>query len=64
MLSDLLVAKSMSLSMSEGAYWRNFAGKSSAVDLEAALQLVLKLFTTNIEPTDEDVKTAMQWANP
>ena len=59
-LSDLLIGKRVGLSMSEGAYWRKFAGEDSPGDLEAGLQLVHKLFTTDTEPRDEDLKTVME----
>ena len=59
-LSDLLIGKRVGLSMSEGAYWRKFAGEDSPSDLEAGLQLVHKLFTHNIEPRNDDLKTVME----
>lgn len=46
--------------MSEGAYWRKFAGEDSPGDLEAGLQLVHKLFTHSVAPRDEDLKTVME----
>ena len=58
-LSDLLTGKRVQLSMSEGAYWRKFAGEDSPGDMESGLQLVHKLFASNVTPNSEDLQTVM-----
>lgn len=59
----MLIGKRMRLGVSEGAYWRKFVGEGSPGDLEAGLQLVHKLFTTNIKPPrNEDLKTIIKYA--
>lgn len=58
-LADLLTGKRVQLSMSEGAYWRKFAGEDSPGDMEEGLQLVHKLFQHNVTPNTEDLQTCM-----
>ena len=58
-LADLLTGKRVQLSMSEGAYWRKFAGEDSPGDMESGLQLVHKLFTSSVTPNTEDLQTCM-----
>ena len=45
-LSDVLAGKRVSVAAGESAYWRTFGGDQSPEDLETALQLVHRLFTT------------------
>ncbi|KAJ0986521.1 hypothetical protein J5N97_004877 [Dioscorea zingiberensis] len=61
-LMDMLAGKRAEVSTRVGAYMRTFSGDCSPSDLETALQLVYQLFTTNVEPRDEEVKIVMQMA--
>jgi hypothetical protein len=44
--SDILAGKRVEIKPAEGAFWRSFSGDQSPEDLETALQLVYKLFTS------------------
>ncbi|XP_008797884.1 zinc protease PQQL-like isoform X1 [Phoenix dactylifera] len=61
-LMDMLAGKRAEVGTKVGAYMRTFSGDCSPTDLETALQLVYLLFTTNVEPRDEEVKIVMQMA--
>ncbi|XP_039116038.1 zinc protease PQQL-like isoform X1 [Dioscorea cayenensis subsp. rotundata] len=61
-LMDMLAGKRAEVSTKVGAYMRTFSGDCSPSDLETAFQLVYQLFTTNVEPRDEEVKIVMQMA--
>lgn len=59
---DMLAGKRAEVGTKLGAYMRTFSGDCSPSDLETALQLVYQLFTTTVEPGEEDVKIVMQMA--
>ncbi|KAG0485075.1 hypothetical protein HPP92_009154 [Vanilla planifolia] len=59
-LMDMLAGKRAEVSTKLGAYMRTFSGDCSPSDLETALQLVYQLFSTSVEPRDEEVKIVMQ----
>ncbi|XP_047252548.1 zinc protease PQQL-like isoform X2 [Capsicum annuum] len=61
-LMDMLAGKRAEVGTKLGAYMRTFSGDCSPSDLETALQLVYQLFTTTVEPGEEDVKIVMQMA--
>lgn len=61
-IMDMLAGKRAEVGTKLGAYMRTFSGDCSPSDLETALQLVYQLFTTNVEPGEEDVKIVMQMA--
>ncbi|OEL21818.1 Zinc protease PQQL-like [Dichanthelium oligosanthes] len=61
-LMDMLAGKRAEVGTKVGAYMRTFSGDCSPSDLETALQLVYQLFTTNVEPREEEVKIVMQMA--
>ncbi|XP_044463820.1 zinc protease PQQL-like isoform X2 [Mangifera indica] len=61
-LMDMLAGKRVEVDTDLGAYMRTFSGDCSPSDLETALQLVYQLFTTNVTPGEEEVKTVMQMA--
>lgn len=61
-LMDMLAGKRAEVGTKVGAYMRTFSGDCSPSDLETALQLVYKLFSTNVEPRDEEVSLVMQMA--
>ncbi|XP_044463821.1 zinc protease PQQL-like isoform X1 [Mangifera indica] len=61
-LMDMLAGKRVEVGTKLGAYMRTFSGDCSPSDLETALQLVYKLFTTNVTPGEEEVKIVMQMA--
>ncbi|KAI3421693.1 uncharacterized protein J3R85_011884 [Psidium guajava] len=61
-LMDMLAGKRAEVGTKIGAYMRSFSGDCSPSDLESALQLVYRLFTTTVEPGEEDVKIVMQMA--
>ncbi|XP_078169088.1 insulinase (Peptidase family M16) protein isoform X3 [Carex rostrata] len=61
-LMDMLAGKRAEVGTKVGAYMRTFCGDCSPTDLETALQLVYQLFTTNVEPREEEVKIVMQMA--
>lgn len=59
-LMDMLAGKRAEIGTKIGAYMRTFSGDCSPSDLETGLQLIYQLFTTNVEPGDEEVKIVMQ----
>ncbi|XP_028113701.1 zinc protease PQQL-like [Camellia sinensis] len=61
-LMDMLAGKRAEVGTKLGAYMRTFSGDCSPSDLETALQLVYQLFTTDVEPREEDIKIVMQMA--
>ncbi|XP_047054247.1 zinc protease PQQL-like [Lolium rigidum] len=61
-LMDMLAGKRAEVGTKVGAYMRSFSGDCSPSDLETGLQLVYQLFTTKVEPRDEEVKIVMQMA--
>ncbi|PKA56306.1 Ubiquinol-cytochrome-c reductase complex core protein I, mitochondrial [Apostasia shenzhenica] len=61
-IMDMLAGKRAEVSTKVGAYMRTFSGDCSPSDLETAMQLVYQLFTTNVEPRDDEVKIVMQMA--
>ncbi|OMO91641.1 hypothetical protein COLO4_18247 [Corchorus olitorius] len=52
-LMDMLAGKRVGLNISISSYKRAFYGSCSPFYLETALQLIYKLFTTNVTPDDE-----------
>ncbi|GAB4852720.1 hypothetical protein Ancab_016931 [Ancistrocladus abbreviatus] len=61
-LMDMLAGKRAEVGTKLGAYMRTFSGDCSPTDLETALQLVYQLFTTNVEPGEEEVRIVMEMA--
>ncbi|EMS58065.1 hypothetical protein TRIUR3_26510 [Triticum urartu] len=61
-LMDMLAGKRAEVGTKVGAYMRSFSGDCSPSDLETGLQLVYQLFTTKVEPREEEVKIVMQMA--
>uniref|UniRef100_A0A453EXH0 Zinc protease pqqL n=1 Tax=Aegilops tauschii subsp. strangulata TaxID=200361 RepID=A0A453EXH0_AEGTS len=61
-LMDMLAGKRAEVGTKVGAYIRSFSGDCSPSDLETGLQLVYQLFTTKVEPREEEVKIVMQMA--
>ncbi|GFS43878.1 insulinase (Peptidase family M16) protein [Actinidia rufa] len=61
-LMDMLAGKRAEVGTKLGAYMRTFSGDCSPSDLETALQLLYQLFTTDVEPGEEDTKRVMQMA--
>ncbi|RAL48802.1 hypothetical protein DM860_001122 [Cuscuta australis] len=61
-LMEMLAGKRVEVDTKLGAYMRTVYGDCSPSDLETALQLVYQLFTTKVEPGQEDVKIVMQMA--
>uniref|UniRef100_A0A3B6FQC9 Uncharacterized protein n=1 Tax=Triticum aestivum TaxID=4565 RepID=A0A3B6FQC9_WHEAT len=61
-LMDMLAGKRAEVGTKVGAYMRSFSGDCSPSDLEIGLQLVYQLFTTKVEPREEEVKIVMQMA--
>lgn len=61
-LSDVLAGKRASVVTNESAYWRLFGGDQSPEDLETALQLVHRLFTTQVEAVESRLETCKQLA--
>ena len=54
------MGKRCDLKTDHGAFWRRFSGEQSPEDLETAMQLIYKLFTTNLEPIPAELDTYMQ----
>ena len=48
LLNDILAGKRVEVKVGEGAFWRTFGGDQSPEDLETALQLVYRLFTSTV----------------
>ncbi|PKU71070.1 zinc protease PQQL-like [Dendrobium catenatum] len=61
-LMDMLAGKRAEVGTKVGAYMRTFSGDCSPSDLETALQLVYQLFSTTVEPRDEEIKIVRQMA--
>ncbi|KAL2930027.1 Zinc protease PQQL-like [Bienertia sinuspersici] len=61
-LMDMLAGKRAEVGTKLGPYMRSFSADCSPTDLETALQLVYQLFTTNVEPGEEEVKKVMEMA--
>ena len=59
-MGDILMGKRCDLKTDHGAFWRRFSGEQSPEDLETAMQLVYKLFTTTLEPIPAELDTYMQ----
>ncbi len=59
-VGDILMGKRCGLKTDHGAFWRKFAGDQSPEDLETAMQLIHKLFTTTLEPVPAELDTYMQ----
>mmetsp|Transcript_26988 Transcript_26988/g.69981 ORF Transcript_26988/g.69981 Transcript_26988/m.69981 type:complete len:1010 (+) Transcript_26988:157-3186(+) len=56
---DILAGKRVEIKPGEGAFWRSFSGDQSPEDLETALQLVYKLFTSRVQPVAEELSAVM-----
>ena len=54
------MGKRCDLKTDHGAFWRRFAGEQSPENLETAMQLVHKLFTTTLEPIPGELDTYMR----
>lgn len=63
MLSDVLAGKRAEVKVSEGAFWRTFGGDQSPDDLETALQLVYRLFTTSVTADAAKLATCIRCAS-
>ncbi|CAL5222596.1 g4987 [Coccomyxa viridis] len=59
-MGDILMGKRCDLKTDHGAFWRRFAGEQSPENLETAMQLVHKLFTTTLEPIPGELDTYMR----
>ena len=59
-MGDILMGKRCDLKTDHGAFWRRFSGEQSPEDLETAMQLIYKLFTTTLEPIPAELDTYMQ----
>jgi len=58
--SDILAGKRVEIKPAEGAFWRSFSGDQSPEDLETALQLVYKLFTSSVQPVTSELAAVMR----
>ncbi len=54
------MGKRVELSTMEGSFWRGFGGEQSPSDLETALQLVLQLFRTRVQPVPAELATCLR----
>lgn len=61
-LMDMLAGKRAEVGAKLGPYMRTFSADCSPTDLETALQLVYQLFTTNVEPREDEVRKVMDMA--
>ncbi|OMO91639.1 hypothetical protein COLO4_18244 [Corchorus olitorius] len=59
-LKDMLAGKRVNVNVAVTPYKRAFYGHCSPFHLETALQLVYKLFTTNVTPDDEVIERVMK----
>ncbi|OMO91640.1 hypothetical protein COLO4_18245 [Corchorus olitorius] len=59
-LMDMLAGKRVNVDIAVTPYKRTFYGDCSPFHLETALQLVYKLFTTNVTPDDEVIERVMK----
>ena len=54
------MGKRVDIHTNTAAYWRSLGGEQSPQDLECAFQLIYRLFTTQIQPREEDLVTCMR----
>eukprot|EP00892_Ulva_mutabilis_P009176 jgi/Ulvmu1/6630/UM003_0268.1 len=59
-LMDVLAGKRASVAASLSTFWRMLSGDISPLDLETAMQLIHKLFTTTVEADEAHLDTTMQ----
>lgn len=59
-LEEVLMGKRVDISTMEGSYWRGFGGEQSPSDLETALQLIHRLFTTRVQPVPAELATCLR----
>ena len=60
-LEEVLMGKRVEISTMEGSYWRGFGGEQSPSDLETALQLIHRLFTTRVQPVPAELATCLRF---
>ena len=60
LLNDILAGKRVEVKVGEGAFWRTFGGDQSPEDLETALQLVYRLFTSTVAPDPVKLATCIR----
>ncbi len=60
LLNDILAGKRVEVKVGEGAFWRTFGGDQSPEDLETALQLVYRLFTSTVVPDPVKLATCLR----
>ncbi len=58
------MGKRVEISTMEGSYWRGFGGEQSPSDLETALQLIYRLFTTRVHPVPAELATCLRSKAP
>lgn len=54
------MGKRVEVSMMEGSFWRSFGGEQSPTDLETALQLTCRLFSTRVQPVPAELATCLR----
>ncbi len=54
------MGKRVELSLSVSAYSRSFQGEQSPVDLDTCFQLLYRLFTHQVKPTDSNLATCLK----
>ncbi|KAK9846440.1 hypothetical protein WJX81_003803 [Elliptochloris bilobata] len=61
-LEEMLMGKRVDVATMEGSYWRGFGGEQSPSDLETALQLICRLFTTRVQRVPAELATCLRHA--
>lgn len=54
------MGKRVEVSTVVGSYWRGFGGEQSPTDLETALQLICRLFSTRVQPVPAELATCLR----
>ena len=56
----MMMGKRVDLALNVSAYSRSFQGEQSPVDLDTCFQLLYRLFTNEVKPTDSNLKTCLK----
>ena len=59
-VTEMMMGKRVDLALNVSAYSRSFQGEQSPVDLDTCFQLLYRLFTNEVKPTDSNLKTCLK----
>lgn len=63
-VTEMMMGKRVDLSLNVGAYQRSFQGEQSPMDLDTCFQLLYRLFTHQVKPTDSNLATCLKSVPP